>query len=102
GTWPAEIRFSIDSADVSASSWRWKLRGEHAVHGSQGTLQLDIELESASIRVTKHYVVYPQTSVFRDWLTLKTCPAKPCASTTWTSSTPAYLVLSRRISNSTI
>ena len=76
GTWPAEIRFSIDSADVSASSWRWKLRGEHAVQGSQGTLQLDIELESASIRVTKHYVVYPQTSVIREWLTLENMSGK--------------------------
>ena len=76
GTWPAEIRFSIDSADVSASSWRWKLRGEHAAQGSQGTLQLDIELESASIRVTKHYVVYPQTSVIREWLTLENISGK--------------------------
>ncbi len=71
GAAPAEIRFSADGKDVSVSGWHWKLRGEHAFHAAQGTLQLDIELESASIRVTKHYVVYPHTSVIREWLTLE-------------------------------
>jgi hypothetical protein len=75
-TGPEEIRLSTDGIDVSASSWRWKLRGEHAVQASQGTLQLDIELESASIRVTKHYVVYPRTSVIREWLTLENISGK--------------------------
>lgn len=68
---PAEIQFLADGADVGASGWHWKLRGEHAVLASQGTLQLDIDLESAGIRVTKHYVVYPHTSVIREWLTLE-------------------------------
>jgi len=68
---PEEIRFSADGQDVSASGWRWKLLGEHAIQASQGTLQLDIELESAGIHVTKHYVIYPGTSVIREWLTLQ-------------------------------
>ena len=68
---PEEIRFSADGQDVSASGWRWKLLGEHAVQAAQGTLQLDIELESAGVHVTKHYVIYPGTSVIREWLTLQ-------------------------------
>src|SRR3981081_1114145 len=28
---PAEIRFVADGQDVSASTWSWKLRGEHSV-----------------------------------------------------------------------
>ncbi len=74
---PAEFRFSANGEDVSASGWHWKLRGEQAISISQGALQLDIELESTSIRVTKHYVIYPQTSVIREWLTLENISGKP-------------------------
>jgi hypothetical protein len=77
GTPPAEFRFSANGEDVSASGWHWKLRTEHAVQAPQGALQLDIELESASIRVTKHYVIYPGTSVIREWLTLENISGKP-------------------------
>jgi len=68
---PAEIRFFANGEDVSASSWQWKLRAQHAVRAEQAELQLDIELESAGMRVTKHYVIYPGTSVIREWLTLE-------------------------------
>jgi hypothetical protein len=74
---PAEIRFVADGQDVSASPWAWKLHGEHAIRGGQGELLLDIELESAALRVTKHYVVYPGTAVIREWLTLQNVSAKP-------------------------
>jgi hypothetical protein len=73
---PAEIRFSANGEDVSGSGWHWELRGEHAVAASQGAIQLEIELESASLRVTKHYVVYPGTSVIREWLTLENVSSK--------------------------
>jgi len=66
-----EIRFFANGEDVSASSWQWKLRAQHAVRAEQAELQLDIELESAGMRVTKHYVIYPGTSVIREWLTLE-------------------------------
>jgi hypothetical protein len=76
-SFPVEIRFSVNGQDVSARNWRWGLRSEHAVRAEQGELQLDIELESASIRVTKHYVIYPGTSVIREWLTLENSSGKP-------------------------
>jgi len=68
---PAEIRFVINGQDVSAPSWKWSLRGEKAVPGKQGEIQLDIELEHAGISVAKHYVVYPETPVIREWLTIE-------------------------------
>jgi len=74
---PAEIRFSANGEDVSAQGWRWKLISEHSLLVSQGALQLEIELESAGLRATKHYVVYPGTSVIREWLTLENATAKP-------------------------
>jgi hypothetical protein len=67
----SEIRFFAGDEDVSASGWHWNLRGEHSVQLAQGEIQLDIELESASIRLIKHYVIYPGSSVIREWLTLE-------------------------------
>jgi hypothetical protein len=68
---PDEIRFLANGQDVSASGWRWKLVGDSVTRGSQGELQLDIALESEGLRVTKHYVIYPGTSVIREWLTIE-------------------------------
>jgi hypothetical protein len=68
---PAEIRFLADGHDVSAPRWSWKLRGENVVRGDQGELQLDIEFESGGLWVAKHYMVYPRTSVIREWLTIE-------------------------------
>jgi hypothetical protein len=73
---PAEIRLFADGQDSAASNWRWRLRGEHIVNDSQGELQLDIDLESASVRVTKHYVIYPGTAVIREWLTIENSSSK--------------------------
>jgi hypothetical protein len=74
---PAEIRFTIDDQVASGPNWRWKLGSEHAAVAAQGELQLDIELESASLHVTKHYVAYPGTAVIREWLTIKNSSVKP-------------------------
>jgi hypothetical protein len=72
-----EIRFFANGQDVNAANWYWKLRGEQAVRGKQGELQLDIELESAVINVTKHYVIYPGTPIVREWLSLENASSKP-------------------------
>jgi hypothetical protein len=74
---PAEIRFFANGQDASNSTWQWKLRHDNVIQGNQGELQLDIELESAGIQVTKHYVIYPGTSVIREWLTLQNSSGKP-------------------------
>lgn len=74
---PAEIRFSVDGQDASARNWRWDLVDERASTGKQGELELDIELASSGMRVTKHYVVYPGTAVIREWLGIKNSSGKP-------------------------
>ncbi len=74
---PAETRFLANGEDTSAPAWRWELRGEHAAQGPQGELQLDIDLESAGIHATRHYVIYPGTSVIREWLTLENISTQP-------------------------
>jgi hypothetical protein len=77
GNASGEIRFLANGQDVNAADWYWKLRGEQAVRGKQGELQLDIELESAVINVTKHYVAYPGTPIVREWLSLENVSGKP-------------------------
>ena len=74
---PAEIRFFANGADVSASSWQWKLRSDQVTKGKQDELQLEIELESPLLRVTKHYVIYPATSVIREWFIIENTSSKP-------------------------
>jgi len=74
---PAEIRFFAGDDDVSSSHWHWKLRAEHAIQLAQGELQLDIVLESPNLLLIKHYVVYPGSSVIREWLTLENISLKP-------------------------
>lgn len=66
-----EVRFFADGQDVSAPDWHWKLGGEQTAQGKQGELQLDVELESSGLRLTRHYIVYPRTSVIREWMTLR-------------------------------
>jgi len=73
----AEIRFFVDGHDVSASNWHWTLRDAKVFRLSQGELQLDIQVESSGLLVTKHFVVYPGTSVIREWLTLKNSSSGP-------------------------
>ena len=72
-----EIRFSANGQVTDESNWRWTLRSDHVAKDNQGELQLDLELDSTSIRVTKHYVIYPGTSVIREWMTLENSSGSP-------------------------
>jgi hypothetical protein len=63
-----EITITLDGHD--AAQWRWEFKEDHISRGPQGELQLDISLTSTSVYATKHYVIYPGTSVVREWLTL--------------------------------
>ncbi len=53
------------------------------------------------MRVTKHYVIYPGTSVIREWLTLENSSAKPFALSHVDFLHTRVRVLLRRIFNST-
>jgi len=73
----AEISFVMNGQDVSAPSWNWSLLNEKAFVGKQGEIQLDIELACAGIHVIKHYVIYPETAVNREWLTIENATKEP-------------------------
>jgi hypothetical protein len=72
-----EIRFSANGQVTDESNWRWTLHSDHVSKGNQGELQLDVELDSTSIRITKHYVIYPGASVIREWMTLENSSGSP-------------------------
>jgi hypothetical protein len=61
------IDLLVDGSQVTG----WELRTDHVGLGLQGELQLDLELESSGLIATRHYVVYPGSSVVREWTTLK-------------------------------
>ena len=44
---------------------------------NQGELQLEIGLSRGSLTLTKTYVIYPHSSVIREWLTLKNAGSTP-------------------------
>ena len=68
---PAQITFFADGKDTVAAGWQWILREDRASRGAQGELQLDIELASAGLIATQHYLIFPGTAVVREWLSLK-------------------------------
>ena len=70
--WPGCQRVRVGTGNCAVTT---------VARGNQGELQLDIELESAGLGLTKHYVVYPGTSVIREWLTMRTIRAAQSGST---------------------
>ena len=68
GTASEELRALVDGKEVSGTSGGWRL-----VNASDGTLangekQLDLTLRHGDLQATKTYVVYPGTSIIREWV----------------------------------
>jgi len=56
---------------VSGATGGWQLVGSQTQKLKQGELQLDITLRRDSLQVTKSYVVYPKSSIIREWVSFK-------------------------------
>jgi hypothetical protein len=69
----AELSFSLDSPEnrITGASGGWTLVDAVELQGAQGELQLDLRLNREGIEATKHYVVYPESSIIREWATFK-------------------------------
>ncbi|MBS1852350.1 MAG: hypothetical protein JST79_15700 [Acidobacteria bacterium] len=70
----SELSFTMNGQPADGP---WKLRDQRSTRGKQGELQLDLELASASLRVTRHYVLYPGTALVREWLTIENSSTQP-------------------------
>ena len=73
-----EFAFSLgDGGTVTSSSGGWKFVGSKRTDLRQGELQLDITLERDSLQVAKSYVIYPGSSIIREWLTFRNTGPAP-------------------------
>jgi len=71
GTVWEELRLVVDGHELSGTSGGWKLVKaiDHVL--SQGEIQLDVTLRDGELQATKTYVVYPGTSIIREWVSFK-------------------------------
>lgn len=79
GSASEEFFFRLGDAKqpVTGATGPWKLvRAEQRKLG-QGELQLDLTVEQESLQVTKSYVVYPGSSIVRQWLTVRNAGNQP-------------------------
>lgn len=67
-----EFAFSIgESNRLTSASGGWKLVGSKETTQKQGERQLDITLEQNGIQITKSYMIYPGSSIIREWIAFK-------------------------------
>ena len=80
GTAPREEFSALvgDGAErLSSASGGWALLDAKEAKLKQGELQLDLTLERQGLRVTKSYVIYPQSSIIREWATFANAGKAP-------------------------
>ncbi len=68
-----ELSFAVGSAEnrVTGASSGWSLLDAKESRGKQGEVQLDLRLRWEELEVTKSYVLYPDSSIIREWVTFK-------------------------------
>src|ERR1700704_3089330 len=77
GTVSEEIGAVLDGKEISSASGGWKLVSANDHVGPNGELQLDLALRLGHLQATKTYVVYPETSIIREWASFKNVGPKP-------------------------
>jgi len=72
-----ELRATVDGREVSGKSGGWVLvsaTNRTLVHGE---VELDITLRHLGLEATKSYVVYPGSSIIREWVSIKNVGSAP-------------------------
>ena len=62
---------------LTGSTGPWKLVRARQTRLPQGELQLDLTLQREALLVTRSYVVYPGSSIIREWMTVTNAGTKP-------------------------
>ena len=75
----AELAFALDNPEnrITGASGGWKLVRAEQSKGPQGELELALCVTRDGIEATKHYVIYPQSSILREWVVFRNAGAKP-------------------------
>jgi hypothetical protein len=63
-----EFRIVADGKEYTGLSGGWRLVGSDTSVLAQGEIQLVVRIENDLLRVEKTYVVYPSTSIIRQWV----------------------------------
>ena len=71
------LRLGEDKQLVTGATGTWKLIRADQTKLKQGELQLDLAVQRESLLVTKSYVIYPGSSVMRQWVTIKNAGDQP-------------------------
>lgn len=62
-----EFRVTVNGEVYTGTSGGWRWKGGEAKVLAQGEIQWTVRLENDLLRVEKTYVVYPGTSIIRQW-----------------------------------
>ena len=71
------VRLSDAKEPLSGATGPWKLVRANQTKLEQGEQQLDLTLQHDALLVTKSYVVYPGSSIVRQWLTFTNAGNRP-------------------------
>jgi hypothetical protein len=71
------VRIGDARQPLTGPTGRWNLVGTRQTRLRQGERQLDLSLQQGSLRVTKSYVIYPGSSILRQWTTLANAGSQP-------------------------
>jgi hypothetical protein len=72
-----ELSAVVDGQEISGASGDWQLVGSQDQTLAQGEIQLEITVRQGSLEATKTYVVYPGSSIIREWVKLRNAGATP-------------------------
>ena len=92
GTLSEEVRVGVDGQEVSGAEGDWQLVDAQDHTLAQGEIQLDVTLRRQTLEATKSFVVYPGSSIIREWVSFKN---GGCAAVTITD--PGFLNFSARV-----
>ena len=73
------ITLTDPAKPLTGLSGGWKLVDSETRTLKQGERQLSLTLERENLQVTKHYLVFPLTSVIREWVVFKNIGNEPLA-----------------------
>jgi hypothetical protein len=67
GLRPAEFAVTLNGQELTSMDGGWSMRSAHKQQNADGSWELDLMLTHGTLEVTKSYVVYPGTSIIREW-----------------------------------
>lgn len=74
---PEEFRVTVERTAYTGATGGWALKGSEAKVLSTGEIQLVVSLKNDVLEVVKTYVVYPHTSIIRQWTTYRNASSRP-------------------------